>query len=84
MSIRNDIANEFRRAVVDPQNISYGEPNWDFVEADIMIGVGLDRIIEEMGSLEEFYSHFNKLVGLHIALEAACPTIASRLAEEVA
>ena len=71
MNIRNDIANEFRRAVVDPTNIGHGIINWDFVEADVMINVGLDRIIEEMGSLEEFYPYFNDLVDLHLALEAA-------------
>ena len=71
MNIRNDIANEFRRAVVDPENIVYGEPNWDFVEADVMIKFGVDTIIEQMGSLEEFYSYFNKLVVLHVAMEVA-------------
>lgn len=84
MNIRNDIANEFRRAVVDPTNIGYDIVNWDFVEADVMINVGLDRIIEEMGSLEEFYSYFNKLVVLHVATEAACPTIAQHIAKEAA
>ena len=69
MSIRNDIANEFRRAVNDPANIVYGEPNWDFVEADIMIEFTVDTIIENMGSLEEFFAYFNKLVVLHAATE---------------
>jgi hypothetical protein len=71
MNIRNDIANEFRRAVNDPQNIMNGNPIWDFVEADIMIEVGLDNIIEQMGSLSEFFAYFNELVDLQLAMEAA-------------
>ena len=71
MNIRNDIANEFRRAVNDPQNIVNGNPIWDFVEADIMIEFGVDTITEEMGSLSEFFAYFNELVDLHLALEAA-------------
>ena len=71
MNIRNDIANEFRRAVNDPQNIMHGNPIWDFVEADIMIEVGLDNIIEQMGSLSEFFAYFNELVDLQLAMEAA-------------
>ena len=71
MNIRNDIANEFRRAVNDPQNIVNGNPIWDFVEADIMIKFGVDTITEEMGSLSEFFAYFNELVDLHLALEAA-------------
>ena len=71
MNIRNDIANEFRRAVNDPQNIMNGNPIWDFVEADIMIEIGVDNIIEQMGSLSEFFAYFNELVDLQLAMEAA-------------
>ena len=70
MNIRNEIANEFRRAVNDPANIVNGKPNWDFVEADIMIEFTIDSVIENMGSLEEFFAYFNELVELHLAMEA--------------
>ena len=70
MDIRNEIANEFRRAVNDPANIVNGVPNWDFVEADIMIEFTIDSVIENMGSLEEFFAYFNELVDLHLAMEA--------------
>ena len=69
MSIRNSIAEEFRRAVNDPANIENGVVNWDFVEADIMIEFTVDTIIENMGSLSEFFDYFEELVGLHIDLE---------------
>jgi len=71
MNIRAEIANEFRRAVAQDDNISNGSVNWDFVEADIMMRLGVDLVIEEMGSLEAFYPYFNELVDLHLALEAA-------------
>ena len=70
MNFRNEIANEFRRAVNDPANIVDGKPNWDFVEADIMIEFTIDSVIENMGSLEEFFAYFNELVELHLAMEA--------------
>jgi len=69
MSIRNSIAEEFRRAVNDPANIENGVVNWDFVEADIMIEFTVDTIIENMGSLSEFFDYFEELVGLHLSLE---------------
>ncbi len=69
MNIRNEIANEFRRAVNDPQNIVNGVPDWDFVEADIMIEFTVDSVIENMGSLEEFFAYFEELVELHLAME---------------
>jgi hypothetical protein len=71
MNIRAKIADLFRAAVADPTNITNGQINWDFVEADVMIEVGIDNIIESMGSLEEFYSYFNELVDLHLVMEAA-------------
>ena len=71
MNIRAEIANEFRRAVAQDDNISNGSVNWDFVEADVMMRLGVDLVIEEMGSLEAFYPYFNELVDLHLALEAA-------------
>ena len=68
-----EIAELFRHFVAQDDNIVNGAPNWDFVEADIMMELGVDRIIEEMGSLEEFYPYFNDLVDLHLmfAREAA-------------
>ena len=68
-----DIAELFRHYVDHPHNIVDGEVNWDYVEADICMDLGVDRIIEEMGSLEEFYPYFTELVDLHLmfAREAA-------------
>ena len=71
MNIRNYIAEEFRRAVNDPANIENGVVNWDFVEADLMIEFTTNTIIEQMGSLEEFFAYFDELVDLHLALETA-------------
>lgn len=71
MSIRAAIAEEFRRAVNDPANIENGVVNWDFVEADIMIEFTIDSVIENMGSLEEFFAYFNELVELHLATAEA-------------
>ena len=70
MNIRAEIAELFRHYVDHPDNIVDGETNWDFVEADIMMRLGVDRIIEEMGSLEAFYPYFNQLIDLHLASEA--------------
>ena len=70
MSIRSNIAELFRAAIVEPTNITNGEINWDFVEADVMIEIGVDNIIEQMG-FEAFYSYFNQLVDLQLAAEAA-------------
>ena len=71
MNIRNEIAQKFRRAVADAENLVNGEVNWDFVEADIMIDIGIDRCIEEMGSMSSFFDYFSELVDLQLALEAA-------------
>ena len=71
MNIRNEIAQKFRRAVDDAENLINGEINWDFVEADIMIDIGIDRCIEEMGSMSSFFDYFSELVDLQLALEAA-------------
>lgn len=70
-SFKNDVANEFRRAVNDPQNIVNGKPDWDFVEADVMIEFTVDTVIENMGSLSEFFSYFEELVDLHLAAQEA-------------
>jgi hypothetical protein len=70
MNIRAEIAELFRHYVDHPDNIVDGETNWDFVEADIMMRLSVDRITEEMGSLEAFYPYFNELVDLHLASEA--------------
>jgi hypothetical protein len=71
MSFRNAIAEEFRRAVNDEGNIENGVINWDFVEADVMIEFTVDTVIENMGSLSEFFAYFEELIDLHLASEAA-------------
>ena len=71
MSIRNEIKELFTHFSQNDNNVVNGKIDWDFVEADIMIELGVDRIIEEMGSLEAFYPFFNDLVDLHLAAEAA-------------
>ena len=62
MSIRNEIKELFTHFSQNDSNVINGKIDWDFVEADIMIELGIDRIIEEMGSLEAFYFFFNSLV----------------------
>ena len=62
MDIRMSIEEDFRKFVDDPANIENGVVNWDFVEADLMIEYSVDNIIEQMGSLSEFYDLFNSLV----------------------
>lgn len=71
MSIRNEIKELFVHCSQNDNNFFDGKIEWGFVEADIMIEIGIDRIIEEMGSLEAFYSYFNQLVDLQLAAEAA-------------
>ena len=71
MSIRSEIAELFRVASAAPENNRCGLTDWDFVDADIMMDLGVDRIIEGMVSLEEFYPYFNGLVDLHILAERA-------------
>ena len=71
MNIRNAMAEEFRRAVNDPENMKNGKVNWDFVEADVFIEVVRDGAYDNMGSIEEFFDTFNELVDLHLALEAS-------------
>lgn len=52
----------FDHYVDHPDNVDWsGSPDWDYVEADIMMHLGVDNIIEAMGSLKEFYSVFNSL-----------------------
>ena len=62
MSIRNEIKELFTHFSQNDNNVVNGKIDWDFVEADIMIELGVDRIIEEMGSLEAFYPLFDSLV----------------------
>ena len=72
MNVRNEMANEFRRAVNDPENINEdGSINWNFVEADVFISVVRDGSYDSLGSIEEFFRTFNELVDLHLATEAA-------------
>ena len=62
MSIRNEIKELFTHFSHNDSNVVNGKIEWGFVEADIMMELGVDRIIEEMGSLEAFYPYFNSLV----------------------
>ena len=71
MNVRNEMANEFRRAVSDPENMKNGKINWDFVEADVFIEVVRDGAYDSLGSIQEFFDTFNELVDLHLATEAA-------------
>ena len=68
--IRNEIAELFRHFAQNDNNFFDGKIEWGFVEADIMMELGVDRIIEEMGSLEAFYPYFTELVDLHLLAEA--------------
>ena len=68
-SFKNDVANEFRRAVNDPQNIVNGKPDWDFVESDVMIEFSVETVKENMGSLNAFFDYFEELVDLHLAAQ---------------
>jgi len=70
-NIRAEIAELFRHFAQNDNNFINGKIEWGFVEADIMMELGIDRITEEMGSLEAFYPYFNELVDLHLAMEAA-------------
>ena len=71
MNIRNEIAEEFRAAIVRSENSPKGTVDYDFVCADILITLTIPRLIEELGSLEEFYTIFDDMVDLELALEAA-------------
>jgi hypothetical protein len=62
MSIRNEIKELFIDASQNDNNFFNGKIDWGFVEADVMIELGVDRIVEEMGSLEAFYPLFDSLV----------------------
>ena len=71
MNIRNEIAENFRKAITDPQNSPTGTVDYDFVCADILITLTIPRLIEELGSLEAYYTIFDDMVDLELALEAA-------------
>jgi len=71
MNIRNEIAEQFRAAIVSPENSPKGTVDYDFVCADILIALTIPRLIEELGSLEEFYTIFDDMVDLELTLEAA-------------
>jgi len=71
MNVRNEMAEEFRRAVNDPENMKNGEVNWGFVEADVFISVVRAGAYDNLGSIQEFFDTFNELVDLHLALEEA-------------
>jgi len=71
MNIRNEIAENFRKAINDPSNSPKGTVDYDFVCADILIDMTIPRLIENLGSLEEFYKIFDSMCDLNEALEAA-------------
>ena len=71
MNIKNQIAELFRAGVANPDNMPTGVVDYDFVCADIMIEMSIDILIEELGSLEEYYKIFDSLVDMELALEAA-------------
>ena len=71
MNIRNEIAEHFRKAIADPDNSPKGTVDYDFVCADLLIDLTIPRLIEELGSLEEFYKIFDTMCDLNEALEAA-------------
>ena len=62
MSIRNEIKELFTHFSQNDSNVVNGKMDWDFVETEIMMHLGVDRIIEEMGSISEYYTLFNSLV----------------------
>ena len=62
MSIRNEIKELFIDASQNDNNFIDGKIDWGWVEADVMVELGVDRIVEEMGSLEAFYPLFDSLV----------------------
>lgn len=62
MSFRDEIKEVFIDASQNDNNFFDGKIDWGFVEADVMIELGVDRIVEEMGSLEAFYPLFDSLV----------------------
>lgn len=63
MSIRNEIAVLFERYSKSPENFDINmRVDWDFVDADIMMKLGVDRIVEEMGSLSEYYKVIDSLI----------------------
>ena len=49
MSIRDEIKTLFDRALHDDRNIVNGKIDWDFVDADVMMTLGVDRVVEELG-----------------------------------
>ena len=73
MNIRNEIAENFRTAIADPRNSTKGTVDYHNVCASVLGSFYLSgRSIEkELGSLEEFFTIFNSLVELELALEAA-------------
>ncbi len=62
MSIRKEIKELFTHLSQNDANIVDGEIDWDFVDTDIKNHLGVDRIIEEMGSIGEYFLLFDSLV----------------------
>ena len=62
MSFRDEIKEVFIDASQNDNNFIDGKIDWGWVEADVMVELGVDRIVEEMGSIEAFYPLFDSLV----------------------
>ena len=68
--IREEIKAKFDEVHNQCGNIVDGHIEWSYVEADIMMHFGVDRLIEELGSLEQFYVIFNELVDAKLDADA--------------
>lgn len=83
MSIRKEIKELFNEYHQHAGNIVRGQIDWDFVEADIMMDLGVDRIVEEMGSLEQFYVLFNSLIDAKLKNDAMWINLAKMQDEDI-
>lgn len=77
--IREEIVAKFDEVHNMVGNIVDGHIEWSFVEADLMMHFGVDRLIEELGSLEQFYVIFNELVDAKLAADAKVGVVRERV-----
>ena len=77
--IREEIVAKFDEVHNMVGNIVDGHIEWSFVEADIVMHFGVDRLIEELGSLEQFYVIFNELVDAKLAADAEVGIVRERV-----
>lgn len=77
--IREEIVAKFDEVHNMVGNIVDGHIEWSFVEADLMMHFGVDRLIEELGSLEQFYVIFNELVDAKLAADAKVGIVRERV-----